>query len=265
MLKLCFKSSIVATAVSLTVWDKMFYFSAVDGLSMQPLINKGLDPRNKSSKSQPKDFVFIQRPWTWNPMLLASKTPASIENTIQRGDVVSLISPKNVNECFIKRVVGLPGDIVKTIRYKEKYVLVPEGHCWIEGDNYAASYDSNSFGFIPMGLIIGKAKLIIFPWESLTHIKSKLPEHRCLKKIRLNRNSAIKCFDFVDLKNCQIKQKNSNLLLSIIGLDDDLANLENQIVEEVKENEELEIWSDDIDDDDDDDDTEDEEANETIE
>ena len=60
-------------------------------------------------------------------MLLASKTPVSIENVIQRGDVISLISPKNVNEFFIKRVIGVPGDIVKTIRYKEKYVVVPEG------------------------------------------------------------------------------------------------------------------------------------------
>jgi signal peptidase I len=95
---------------------------------MQPIINnKQLNPKNEPTKCNSKDFVFIQRPWTWNPMLSASKTPASIENVIQRGDVLSLISPKNVNEFFIKRVIGLPGDIVKTIRYKEKYVLVPEG------------------------------------------------------------------------------------------------------------------------------------------
>ena len=28
----------------------------------------------------------------------------------------------------------MPGDIVKTINYKKEYVIVPEGHCWIEGD-----------------------------------------------------------------------------------------------------------------------------------
>ncbi len=58
----------------------------------------------------------------------------------------------------------------------------------------------------------------------------------------MNRNGVVKCFNFVDLKNCQIKHKNSNLLLSIIGFDGDLAELENQIVEEINENSELEIW-----------------------
>jgi hypothetical protein len=28
----------------------------------------------------------------------------------------------------------MPGDLVRTINYKKEYVVVPEGHCWIEGD-----------------------------------------------------------------------------------------------------------------------------------
>lgn len=65
MFKLCFKSSVVvncqyyflfnfkrrnfilkhhlkATAVSLTVWDKMFYFSAVDGLRLACFITNSI-------------------------------------------------------------------------------------------------------------------------------------------------------------------------------------------------------------------------------
>lgn len=146
--KLCLKSGIVGMAVSLTIWDKLFYFSGVDGVSMQPLINSG-GKRNK------KDRVFVIR----------SHLFKSIEETVQRGDVVSLISPKNFDECFIKRVIGLPGDVVKTISYKKNYIVVPQGHCWIEGDNHKASYDSNKFGCIPMGLILGKAIVLKSPVE----------------------------------------------------------------------------------------------------
>lgn len=88
---------------------------------MQPLINSG----------EQKNFVFIVRPLSLTWLLFGR--PPEMERLIKRGDVVSLISPKNPRECFLKRVVGLPGDLVKTINYKKKYVLVPKGHCWIEG------------------------------------------------------------------------------------------------------------------------------------
>lgn len=68
---------------------------------MQPLINS----RGRGKK----DRVFIVRSSIFKP----------VEETIQRGDVVSLISPKKYDECFIKRVIGLPGDVVKTINYKK--------------------------------------------------------------------------------------------------------------------------------------------------
>jgi signal peptidase I len=68
---------------------------------MQPLIN--------SKGCYTKDRVFIVRSSIFKP----------VEGTIQRGDVVSLISPKKYDECYIKRVVGLPGDVVKTISYKK--------------------------------------------------------------------------------------------------------------------------------------------------
>uniref|UniRef100_T1H1T8 Mitochondrial inner membrane protease subunit 2 n=1 Tax=Megaselia scalaris TaxID=36166 RepID=T1H1T8_MEGSC len=37
----------------------------------------------------------------------------------------------------IKRVVGLQGELVKTLSYKKEFVRVPEGHCWVEGDHTA--------------------------------------------------------------------------------------------------------------------------------
>lgn len=50
-----------------------------------------------------------------------------------------------------------------------------------QGDNFKRSYDSNAFGCVPMGLVVGQAKWIIFP--NVSAIKSSLPEHRRLKRL----------------------------------------------------------------------------------
>lgn len=148
---------------------------------MQPLIN---------SDHFKKDFVFIIRPISLGSLL----GRPSVETILKRGDVVSLISPKNPKECFLKRVVGLPGDLVRTISYKKEYVLVPEGHCWLEGDNYSKSYDSNAFGCVPMALVLGQAKAVIFP--RLAPIKSDLPDHRILKKLKNENQDSCYLIDF---------------------------------------------------------------------
>lgn len=45
---------------------------------------------------------------------------------------------------------------------------VPQGHCWIVGDNLAASRDSRQFGPVPLALIrgkvIGRIKPFRFQW-----------------------------------------------------------------------------------------------------
>ena len=45
---------------------------------------------------------------------------------------------------MLKRVLALPGDIIRTRINSE--VIIPEGHCWLEGDNADNSVDSNEFG-----------------------------------------------------------------------------------------------------------------------
>ncbi|XP_055446344.1 mitochondrial inner membrane protease subunit 2 isoform X16 [Bubalus kerabau] len=57
-----------------------------------------------------------------------------------------VISPKNPEQKIIKRVIALEGDIVKTMGHKNRYVKVPRGHIWVEGDHHGHSFDSNSFG-----------------------------------------------------------------------------------------------------------------------
>lgn len=151
------KNVLVIGAVGVSFWDLVAYVQTVNGVSMQPLIN-------------PKEASDGDRLLLW-------RLPVHLRK-IERGDVVTLISPKNPKEHFIKRVIGLPGDVIKTISYKKRYVAVPPGHCWIEGDNHDLSYDSNAMGPIPMGLLTAKAGFIIWPISRASKIPTEMPERR---------------------------------------------------------------------------------------
>ena len=66
---------------------------------------------------------------------------------ISRGDLVSFWKPHAPEELSVKRVVGLPGDIVyPDKRHPTSEVKVPFGEVWLEGDNRRKTMDSNDFG-----------------------------------------------------------------------------------------------------------------------
>lgn len=91
--------------------------------------------------------------------------------SVTRGEIVCLISPKDAQQRIIKRVIGREGDVIHTIGFKEKYVKVPKGHFWIEGDHVDNSLDSNTFGPVPLGLLTSKATRIVWPpsrWRKLS-------------------------------------------------------------------------------------------------
>lgn len=94
--------------------------------------------------------------------------------------------PEDLNR-LVKRVIGLPGDTID-IRdgkvfindsiYEESYVkgvtyprsisfpvTVPEGFCFVMGDNRENSLDSRDLGFIPLERIEGKAIFRIWPLD----------------------------------------------------------------------------------------------------
>lgn len=61
-------------------------------------------------------------------------------------------SPSNHKEKHIKRIIALPGDWIGTTHNSYDVVKIPEGHCWVEGDNSAFSMDSRSFGPVSCSL-----------------------------------------------------------------------------------------------------------------
>ncbi|XP_033647171.1 mitochondrial inner membrane protease subunit 2-like [Asterias rubens] len=142
---------------SLTFFDKVGYFATVDGKSMQPVFNPDHEQR--------RDVIFLNH---W----------ALKDYNVQRGDIVSLASPNHPDEVLVKRVIGLEGDTIRTLSYKNRYVTVPEGHCWIEGDHHSVSLDSNYFGPVALGLVHARASHIIWPPHRQQRLVARLPKDR---------------------------------------------------------------------------------------
>jgi signal peptidase I len=106
-----------------------------------------------------------------------------------RGDVVVFIAPPQPSLDYVKRIIGLPGDVItihnttvivdgvtlndtfvkpanqgnpfadKTIENK----VVPPNDYFVLGDNRGNSSDSRDWGFLPRKNIIGRAALIYWP------------------------------------------------------------------------------------------------------
>ena len=135
----------------------------VDGTSMEPNLHN-------------TELILVDK-WTY-----LFRTPV-------RGDVIVFVAPPNHNLDYVKRIIGIPGDVI-TIRdttvivdgvtLNETYVdprnqgnlfayknitdqVVPDGDYFVLGDNRAVSSDSRDWGFVPRQNIIGRAAFVYWP------------------------------------------------------------------------------------------------------
>ncbi|EJD01443.1 LexA/Signal peptidase [Fomitiporia mediterranea MF3/22] len=137
----------------------------ISGRSMQPTLNP--------------------EPCIWKDIVLFNRFSVHAAHDVRRGDVVSLRSPVKPNETVVKRVVALPGDTVQTLPpYPQKEVKIPEGYCWVEGDEPFWTLDSNTWGPVPQALIDAKLVYILWPLNRFGSLKP-----RALRDTRTPRNA----------------------------------------------------------------------------
>jgi signal peptidase I len=108
---------------------------------------------------------------------------------IVRGDTIVFWAPEDSSRSYIKRVIGVPGDVVEIVngtvvlngqRLDEPYILddnrdrmsmtrriVEAGHYFVLGDHRNSSNDSRSWGTVPRDAIYGKAVFVYWPLNRL--------------------------------------------------------------------------------------------------
>lgn len=147
-----------------------------------------------------KDTLLIGDHILVNKFIYGVKAPFLHKTMIpikdpQRGDIIVFEFPEDPSKDFIKRVIGLPGDVVE-IRNKKLVVngkrikdahsihkdpkifparlqprdnlgpiTVPEHKLFVMGDNRDFSYDSRFWGFVDLLAVKGKAFIIYWSWD----------------------------------------------------------------------------------------------------
>jgi len=159
------KTGLVSFCVLNTFITCVGYPACIYGKSMQPEFNSN----SRKDASWRSRFLRMDLDWVWVSCWKARTF------SFDRGDIVVFVSPKEPYDYVIKRVIGLEGDIVRSHQNHHLRITVPQGHCWVEGDNWGNSVDSNKYGPISKGLVFGVATHVIWPLNKCRRLTGELP------------------------------------------------------------------------------------------
>lgn len=155
---------ILAALLSFALINYVVSAYRVEGDSMRPILRDG-------------DRIFISK---FNVR----------EKSLKRFDIVVFYRPDEPEKSLVKRIVGLPGEIIE-IRNGGLFVnyelirqpfqaaepssaksvpdftplLIPRGHYYVMGDNRSVSHDSRLFGPVPQKYIFGRVFFRYWPFE----------------------------------------------------------------------------------------------------
>jgi signal peptidase I len=193
-------SEAIIFAVALALFIRTFIFQAykIPSGSMEPtlLIGDHLLVNKIAYGLRMPDSVFGLAPFAgeipygrylvhWSP--------------IKRADVVVFVFPLDQSKDFIKRVIGIPGDVIAVkdgvvylngspmndphghydvpadartrLSPRDNFgpVTVPPGRVFVMGDNRDHSYDSRFWGFVDDNAVEGRAVIIYWSWNEAGH------------------------------------------------------------------------------------------------
>lgn len=150
------------------------------------------------------DGVSMQPGLTSNQYVMVNKV-AYLFHAPERGDVVVFHNqhPPNMDQDYIKRVIGLPGDTIRTDHDhiwvndtqldEHTYISIavnPSGSTWkvpanqyfVLGDNRPESDDSRyNVGFVPREAIVGKAVIVFWPFNAFHTIDTHTDVYKQIK------------------------------------------------------------------------------------
>jgi signal peptidase I len=134
-------------------------------------------------------FIYGVKIPYWRKIVIPGKDP-------QPGDIIVFKPPHDPDKDFIKRVIGVGGDVVECrnkqlfvnqkpvnhdfavytdsrvyaqqLRERDNFgpITVPENSLFVMGDNRDESYDSRFWGFVNLKAVSGKAFIIYWSWDS---------------------------------------------------------------------------------------------------
>ena len=169
----------IATAIILALIVRTFFFQAfkIPSGSMKPTLLVG-------------DHILVNKIQFGIDIPFLNKSIVEFQSP-KRGQVVVFIYPVDPSKDFIKRIIGLPGDVVRIVD-KQVYIngkpytdphavrgdpgikpgdrdnlgpiTVPEDAYFVMGDNRDFSYDSRFWGFVGKNALRGKAFVIYGSW-----------------------------------------------------------------------------------------------------